>query len=160
MNDAAVTGMIVVVALIISGMIISRLVSRAVYPLREELFVLAATLLREKGTQSRERALLNAYMDRAMSFSAGWMAVRAALAVLRQRIEEGHSRPAEPPRCVRTRRASRLFLLSVLVANPIAGAIFVVVLGVGIALHREAPRQAVYQAAAKMPALSGAAFAH
>ncbi|WP_125993359.1 hypothetical protein [Sphingomonas sp. S-NIH.Pt15_0812] len=149
MSTGAIIGLVVSGTLVVLGMLVSRAWVQWVFPLRENFFQEASDLSRSPSTTADERECLNFLMDRATSFRAGWMPVRAAWMALRAN--------GVPPR--RTLRidseklsgVTRKFMFSTLAANPFALAAFAVILLITMKLAHESVRPAVKQAAVKLP---------
>ncbi len=158
MDNAAIIGLLVLLFGIVGGMLATAALARAAYPLRRRMFERATSLLHRPGLTRDDRLFLRFCMDHALSFRAGWIPLRAVWrAIVAHRHKEGGWTQAEGGSA--TTSIGVRFILSVLLANPIALIIFLPSVLVLMILEREAVRPAVRQTATKLPTSYGMALA-
>ena len=94
MHPDMIIGMAVIAAIVVGGLIVARLSARLVYPVRERLFVDAAALLKNGGLSSKDREVVNRYMDWALSFNAGWLVPMALSLAIKDKVTRAAPMPA------------------------------------------------------------------
>jgi hypothetical protein len=150
-EGAAILGLVLVIALIASGMLFSRTLAAAAFPRRVQLFELASDLLAKPGLSVRDRAFLNFCMDNALSAKAGWTPVKAAWWALR--VDLGLAKAPHGANAQKSAEVSQvgvLFIGSVLFANPVALIIFGFVLLALMLVERQRAKPALRHTAASL----------
>ncbi|MBO9715069.1 hypothetical protein [Sphingomonas sp.] len=117
MGASAITGLAVVTVFVVAGMLFFRMLNRAVYPKRVELFEMAVKVINDPKAPAVDKAFVTWCMDHAMEFSGGWMILRAMASAIKR---AGEAPQAEPLRCPRTKYVGKRFIFSALAINPIA----------------------------------------
>lgn len=150
MSNAAIIGLLVLLFVIVGGMLATAALARAAYPLRRRMFEHATSLLGRSGLTRDDRLFLQFCMDHALSFRAGWIPLRAVWrAIAGHRGGRGDQTRTEGESAVTS--VGVRFMLSVLLANPIAFILFLPSVLILMILEREAVRPAVRQTATKLP---------
>lgn len=151
MESAAILGLLVLVSGIGIGLLVTAALYRAAFSLRRGMFERAVTLLRASDLAREDRDFLNYCLDNALSFRAGWLSLRAVWrAIVTHRSHLNTLGPGNQSHAGVTSVGLR-FMLSTLVANPVALLLFAPSVLVLMILERETVRPAVRQTATNLP---------
>jgi hypothetical protein len=120
MTEPATIGAVILAAIIVAGILIMRGIQRAVYPLREEMFKRAATMLRRGDLPERDRCLIENLLDDALEFRSGWVVVAAAFEATKHAVRNQSTPPAPKLRSDDFDYVLVRYISSALAANPIA----------------------------------------
>lgn len=122
MQNDALLGLVMLGIFVVGGMLLARLLLRAIYPLRVELFEMGSDLANDPSARPLDRRMAEFYMDTATCFEAGWLVLHAVVETVVQKFRRSDGHPASDAVQGDARRINMgvRYMLSALVANPFA----------------------------------------
>lgn len=150
MTSTAVVGLLIMAFIVVGGMLLTAALASAAFGLRRRMFERATELLRTPGLQEDDRLFVEYCMDNALNFHAGWLPLRAIWGEILSRDESAPDGRGHPRHAPAVTSVGFRFILSVLVANPLAAILFAPSVLILMLVEREAAKPAIRQTAVSL----------